>query len=160
MIAAMSACTHDAAPVLLKKFSLDSTEGVLTQSGVTFDPENSTDGNGSLRIDADRPVTVRIFEVGGLDIENSRLIYRAHMKTKDLAGQAYLEMWCAFPGRGEYFSRGLAAPLTGTVDWTTQGIPFFLKKDQRPEVVKLNVVVNGRGTVWIDDIELTKGPLN
>jgi hypothetical protein len=160
IVATLSGCKHDAAPISLKKIPIDGMEGVLTRTGVTFDLTNSTDGNGSLRIDADRPGTVRLFEVRGLDIENARLIYRAHIKTENLAGQAYLEMWCAFPGMGEYFSRGLHTPLTGTVDWTTQEIPFFLQKGQKPELVKLNVVVEGRGTVWIDDIEFIKAPLN
>jgi hypothetical protein len=46
-----------------------------------------------------------------------------------------------------------------TVDWTTQETPFFLQKGQKPEVIKLNVVINGQGTVWVDEIALLKGPL-
>ncbi|MCH8120599.1 MAG: hypothetical protein IIC00_12845 [Planctomycetes bacterium] len=68
-------------------------------------------------------------------------------------------MWCHFPGRGEYFSKGLMNPLTGTTDWTTEEIPFLLKKGQNPDNVKLNLVIDGKGTVWIDDIRLLKGPL-
>jgi hypothetical protein len=37
--------------------------------------------------------------------------------------------------------------------------PFFLKKGENPENVKLNLVVDGVGTVWIDDIQLIRGPL-
>jgi hypothetical protein len=46
--------------------------------------------------------------------------------------------------------------LSGTVDWTTQEIPFFLQQGQNPDTVKLNVVVEGEGTVWIDDVVLSK----
>jgi hypothetical protein len=74
-------------------------------------------------------------------------------------GQAYLEMWCRFPGKGEFFSRALQAPLSGTVEWSSQETPFFLKKGEDPDEIKLNLVVNGTGTVWIDDIRLIKGPL-
>ena len=77
-----------------------------------------------------------------------------------MIGTAYLEMWCVFPGSGEYFSRALQNPLSGTIDWTTMETPFFLQKGQKPELIKLNVVINGKGTVWVDDITLTKGPLN
>lgn len=155
----MAGCKNNVAPESLKKIVISDMEGVLTQSGVSFDSSNSSDGNGSLKIDATQPVTVRLYEVRDIDIENARLIFRAHLKTSNLSGQAYLEMWCVFPGLGEYFSRGLHAPLTGSVDWTTQEIPFFLQKGQKPELIKLNVVVNGQGTVWIDDIDLMKGPL-
>lgn len=68
--------------------------------------------------------------------------------------RAYLETWCAFPGRGEYFSRALHDPLTGSVDWVTQEAPFLLEADQRPSRVKFNLVIEGRGTVWLDDVTL------
>ena len=143
----------------IKEFPINSVDGVITRSDVTFDKGVSSDGNGSLRIDVSQPTTIRLFEVRDINIENARLIYRARVKTENVKGQAYLEMWCVFPGMGEYFSRSLQSPLSGTLDWTTQETPFFLQKGQKPELVKLNVVINGRGTVWVDDISLLKGPL-
>jgi len=144
----------------LKRFALDDTKGVITQSGLQIDRQISSDGNGSLRIEATEPTTIRLFETGDLNVENARLIYQARVRTASLKGQAYLEMWCHFSGRGEFFSRGLDQPLTGTTDWTTQQTPFFLKKGQNPDNIKLNLVINGKGTAWIDDIRLLKGPLN
>jgi len=73
-------------------------------------------------------------------------------------GQVYLEMWCHFAGRGEFFSRGLQTPLTGTTDWTSGETPFFFKKGENPDNIKLNLIIKGKGTVWIDDIRLLKGP--
>ncbi len=143
----------------LRHFPIDSMEGIITQSGVQIDKEISSDGNGSLRIIATEPTVVRLFEVGDIDIENARLIYQAKLRTDGVEGQVYLEMWCHFPGKGEFFSRGLQTPLTGTTDWTTEETPFFLKKGENPDNVKLNLVVNGKGTAWIDDIRLLKGPL-
>ncbi len=144
---------------LLKSFPLNGLEGIVTRSGVSFDKEISTDGGGSLRIIAREPMTVRLFEVEGLDIENARLIYRARLRTQNVEGQAYLEMWCRLPGRGEFFSRGIKSSLGGTTGWVTEETPFFLKKGQKPDLVKLNLVVKGRGTVWIDDVRLLKAPL-
>lgn len=143
----------------LRSFPLDSTEGVLTQSGVTIDRQISSDGNGSLRIETIETTTVRLFETGDIDIEDARLIYQARVRTENVEGQVYLEMWCHIAGVGDAFSRGLATPLTGTTEWTTEEIPFFLKKGENPDNVKLNLVINGKGTVWIDDIRLLKGPL-
>jgi len=145
--------------VELKKFPIDSLEGVITQSGVQFDKEISSDGNGSLKIIATEPTVVRLYELGGIDVENARLIYQAKVRTEGVEGQVYLEMWCHFPGKGEYFSRGLQTPLTGTTNWTTEETPFFLKKGENPDNVKLNLVINGKGTAWIDDIRVLKGPL-
>jgi len=145
--------------VELKRFPIDNLEGIMTQSGVQFDKEVSSDGNGSLKIIATEPTVVRLFELGDIDIENARLIYQAKVRTEGVEGQVFLEMWCHFPGKGEFFSRGLQTPLTGTANWTTEETPFFLKKGENPDNVKLNLVINGKGTAWIDDIRVLKGPL-
>jgi hypothetical protein len=65
-------------------------------------------------------------------------------------------MWCRFPGRGEFFSRALHAPISGTVEWTTQETPFLLEPGQNPDNIKLNIVLDGTGTVWIDDVVLAR----
>jgi hypothetical protein len=36
---------------------------------------------------------------------------------------------------------------------------FRFQKGQRPDKVTLNLAINGKGTVWIDDIVLSKEPL-
>src|SRR2546430_15074406 len=91
---AMSACTSrpaPASPVELKHFSLDSLEGVRATTGVSFDGQISSDGKGSLRIDASQPLTVPLFEVNDLSIENAALIYHASLQSQNLDGKAYLE---------------------------------------------------------------------
>jgi hypothetical protein len=143
----------------IARFPLDGLDGVLTRDAVELDLEVTSDGGGSLRIAADGPRVVRLFEVPDPDIEDARLIYRARLRSENLEGMAYLEMWCRFAGKGEFFSRGLHSPLSGTVDWTTHEIPFFLQVGENPDLVKLNLVVDGRGTVWVDDIVVSQGPL-
>ncbi|MBU2551909.1 MAG: hypothetical protein KKB20_26100 [Proteobacteria bacterium] len=143
----------------IRRFPLDQTMEVISRTDVAPDPAVSTDGKGSIRVTARAPRVVRLFEVQGLDVENARLIYQARLKTRDVQGTVFLEMWCRFPGLGEYFSRGLHDQLSGTNDWSSVETPFFLQKGQKPDRVKLNLVVNGRGTVWIDDVRLVTGPL-
>ncbi len=154
-----AACEKKIEPQTVKEYPLDNMEGVLTRTDLAADPAVSNDGKGSIRIDAAAPMTVRLYEARGIDVDNARLTYRAKLKTQNVEGKVFLEMWCVFPGRGEYFSRALETSVTGTTDWITQETPFFLKKGQTPELIRLNVVVNGKGTVWIDDAKLIKGPL-
>ena len=40
--------------------------------------------------------------------------YRAQMKTANVQVGTYLEMWCQFPGQGEFFSKGLHHAVKGT----------------------------------------------
>ena len=145
-------------PVPLKHFALDNTEGLRAAAGVSLDPLVSSDGKGSLRVDAAEPMTVPLFEVTDVSIEDAVLIYQASMQTEALNGQAYLEMWVRIPDKGEFFSRGLDRPLTGTMSWATVATPFFLEAGQKPDLIRLNLVVNGKGKVWIDDIHLMRQP--
>jgi hypothetical protein len=46
--------------------------------------------------------------------------------------------------------------LSGTTNWTRLEIPFFLKAGENPDNVKLNLVCEGTGTAWVDDIRLVK----
>jgi hypothetical protein len=143
----------------LKHFPVDSMEGVLTTSGVQFDKNVSSDGNGSLKVTTKQHTVVRLYEIKNIDIENARLIYQAKIRTEEVEGPVFLEMWCGFTGKGEYFSRDLQTPVTGTTIWVTESTPFFLQKGENPDYVKLNLIVGGKGTVWIDDIRLLRGPL-
>ncbi len=160
MVLSIAGCSKPAAEFTeLRYFPIDNMEGIMTQSNVQIDSQISSDGNGSLRITATAPATVQLFQAGDIDIENATVIYQARARTEDVQGKVYLEMWCSFPGLGEYFSRGLDSALSGTNDWTTIMTPFFLKKGENPDNVKLNLVIEGTGTVWIDDIKLLKSPL-
>jgi hypothetical protein len=64
--------------VELKRFPLDKMDGIITQSGVQIDRQITSDGNGSLRIEATQPTTIRLFETGDINIENARLIVTVH----------------------------------------------------------------------------------
>jgi hypothetical protein len=111
--------------------------------------------------------TYRLFEVPEPGVEECTVLYRAKLKTEGLTGKAYLEMWCRLPSRGEFFSKGLNQPVTGSNDWVSCEIPFHLKKGEKPDLIRLNlaVVATGfifkkavAGKVWIKDVELLKAP--
>lgn len=152
-------CSNKQIPTAeLVKFSADNLDGVIDQT-VNFDPSVSSDGNGSLKIAVSQPETVRLYETGDLDVEDCRLLYQAKIRTENLTGQAYLEMWCEFDTLGEYFGRDLASPVSRADDWSPEETLFMLQKGQNPNNVRLNLVIDGSGTVWIDDIRLLKASL-
>ncbi|MES9962729.1 MAG: hypothetical protein ABW116_04265 [Candidatus Sedimenticola sp. 20ELBAFRAG] len=159
-VALLGACSdrsdHTA---VLKQYPLDSLDSIGSIEGGRFDPDISSDGRGALHIKASTGTTVKLFETGDLDVENTQLIYQAKIRTEGVNGTVYLEMWCSFPGKGEFFSRALHGPLSGTNDWVSQATPFFLKQGENPDNVKLNLVIDGTGDVWIDDIKLLTAPL-
>ena len=111
-------------------------------------------------VDSKETQTIRLFEVQEPQAERCLLTYRAKLKTDSLSGRAFLEMWCRLPGRGEFFSKGLNQAAKGTTDWASYEIPFHLKKGQRPDLIKLNLVIEGRGKVWLREVQLLKTPLD
>ncbi len=130
-----------------------------TPADQTIARDNVTVNGESWKINIDGESSVKLFELPVVSgIENCMLTYRAQMKAENLSGKAYLEMWCRLPGRGEFFSKGLKNPLTGTTGWTEHEVPFYLKKGQQPDLLKLNVFGKGQGTVHIKDIKVLKTP--
>jgi hypothetical protein len=127
------------------------------------EPTLSTDGvvgdETGWQVAATGDRTVRLFEVADPGLERCRLTYRAALRCDGLDGRAYLEMWCRLPGQGEFFSKGIAQAVSGTTGWVACEVPFLLRKGQRPDLVKLNLAVEGAGRVWIRDVELLAAPL-
>ena len=155
-----AACSQNSAEtIMVKHYPIDSLKEIISKSGIVLDKQITSDGNGSVRITTDKPTTINLYETGDVNIENSQLIYQAKLRTEEVEGQVYIEMWCHFPGKGEFFSRALQSPLSGNTEWTLQETPFFLKKSENPDNIRINLVINGKGTVWIDDIRLVKKQL-
>ena len=143
----------------IASYPLDDVAGVIDVEAVELDGAITSDGAGSLRMDTTEPVVVRLFETGDVDVERVSLSYSAMIRTEALDGVAYLEMWCVFPDESEYFSRALQSPSSGDSDWGPQETPFLLQEGQNPSNVRLNLVVDGAGTVWIDDVKLLAVPI-
>ena len=139
----------------LKKLALDDASAIGLE--IQTDSNIKIEGKSSIKVTTLWPTTVCIGEVSGLDVENAKLIYKAAVKS-NLEGQAFLEMWAHIAGR-HYFSKGMNNPIRGKSDWRTLQTPFIFQKGQEPDKVTLNLVIEGIGTVWIDDITLLKEPL-
>lgn len=134
----------------LKRLNLDDASVIGTT--IQTDTQMKVEGKGAIKITTQWPTTICLGEVNALNVENAKLLYKARVKS-DLDGSAFLEMW-ADVGGGEYFSKGVNDIVSQKTDWKLIQTPFFFQKDQRPDKVTLNLVINGKGTVWIDDIVL------
>ncbi len=131
-------------------FSL--TDKPITQDGVSVQKDG-------WRIETKENRTVRLFEIANPNIEDCQVSYRAKLKCEELKGKAYLEMLCHFPDQGDFFSKDFDHALSGRIDWSSYETEFYLRKGERPDCIKLNVVIEGKGTVWIKDVSLQKAPL-
>mgnify|MGYP001809645654 FL=1 len=112
-----------------------------------------------IRVVAQEPVTIRLYEVDALGSDSCLLTFRAKVRTELTEGRAFLEMWCRLAGKGEFFSKGFDHALVGHTDFATCDCPFLLRAGQKAELLKLNLVVEGRGAVQLKDLEILKAPL-
>jgi len=140
----------------LRRIALDDASSLGTT--ISTDPTVKQEGNGSIKISTVWPTTICLGEVKQLNVENARIVFQAKVKSEKLEGTAFLEMWCHV-GSSQYFSKGMNSLVTGTMDWKTLQTPFFFQPGQSAQKATLNIVINGKGTVWIDDVHLFKEPL-
>jgi hypothetical protein len=138
----------------LKKLTLDDASVIGTT--IQTDTQVKAEGKGSIKITTQWPTTICLGEVARVDVENAKLVYKAKVKS-DLDGTAFFDMWAHVSG-GQYFSRGKNDVVGQKTDWKIIQTPFLFQKGQRPDKVTLNLIINGKGTVWIDDIVLAKEP--
>ena len=69
-------------------------------------------------------------------------------------------MWVRIPRKGKYFARGLDGKVRGTNDWTLVEIPFYLETgQQQADMLSLNLILDGPGTVRLRDIEVLSTPI-
>jgi hypothetical protein len=144
---------------LIRAYPADDLAGVVATDLASFDPEVSRDGKGSVRFDVREPTTVTVYEIRSIELPDegrAHLAYRASLRTEELEGIVYLELVARFPKYGERMFQARQRPLGGTSAWERQEALLFLQSGYIPDSVQLNLVVEGRGTVWIDDVSLAR----
>ncbi len=133
---------------------------MFSTSDVTISKDSITLDGDAWRVTGNtESQTIHLFEVEEPGVEQCMLTYRAQLKSEDVEAKAYLEMWCRLPGGGEFFSKGFHNAVKGTNDWASYEIPFYLKRGQKPDLVKLCLTIEGTGTVWIREVRLLQTQL-
>lgn len=113
----------------------------------------------AVRIQTDGPSNLNLtnLDLSGKNLENTRFVFTASAKSKDLTEKAYLELWLHF-GEKAYFGRGLKTGISGTSDWKEISTHFVTKAGQIPDKIVANIVFEDKGTVWLKDINLRPVP--
>ena len=125
---------------------------------ISADSSVKAEGSASIQITNVWPTVIGLGEIDGLDLDDATLVYQAKVRSQDLHGTAFLEMWVHFPESGPYFTRNLDDTVSRTSDWKTMGTSFVLQPGQNPDKVTLNLAINGSGTIWVDDVRLLRRP--
>ena len=135
-------------------------EGKLSEENIAVSGEN-------LKIENHKsePTTVTAFVIEAPGITGSRYSVKGTVRYEGVEEKSYLEMLNVFPDGGEYFSRtldrtGPLGSLEGNSDWRPFVLPFFLNQaTEGPVKLTVNVVLGGKGTVWLGPLRLVQyGP--
>ena len=138
---------------------LDSLSEILeTGEGLAIDPQESTDGGGSLCIEAKEPRIVRLLEVPVQELPGREIVCAIRMKSLVLRGFAFPEIWVRVPGRDEFTARGTETAIQRSADWQDVIAVLTLPEGAQPDRIRVNLAVEGRGRVWADDVRVTVGP--
>jgi hypothetical protein len=115
-----------------------------------------------LHATASGPTSLHVVTIDHPPIAGPRFAVAGQVRYQGVEGQGYLEMWTVLPDGQRFFSRTLAAQgplaaLRGESNWRRFELPFDLSgASQAPSRLEINLVLTGRGTVWLGPIHLAQ----
>jgi hypothetical protein len=124
------------------------------------EPEHGASGYGLKVVNNEsRPVTVTVLTIDQPAVKGPRYSLSGEVRYENVDGAGYLELWNHFPDGGQFFSRTLAdqgpmMKLGGSSGWRPFVLPFDATGAPPPTRLVLNVVLPGRGTVYLGPLEL------
>ncbi len=113
-----------------------------------------------LRATGSRAMSVHLVAIDHPPVAGPGYVVAGQVRYEGVEGQGYLEMWTVFPDGQRFFSRTLAprgplAALHGESSWRRFELPFDLSgASQAPSRLEINLVLPGRGTVWLGPIQV------
>src|SRR2546426_2691950 len=127
--------------------------------GVTL-PGEGTGGAAVLQLRSTGPMSFHLVTIERPPVTGPAYAVTGQVRYQGVEGQGYLEMWTVFPDGERFFSRTLAAQgplaaLHGESNWRRFELPFDLSgASQAPSRLEINLVLPGRGTVWLGPIQV------
>ncbi len=145
--------------VELRRFPTDSLDSLEGRKGVELDKSATVDGNGSIAVRASGSGVYELIDAGDVDLEQAQIVFQAKMKTRKVKGAVFLEIACEIPELGQSSIQGRQYSLSGSSHWLDVEVRYPLRKGENPRNVKLNLVFQGSGKAWVDDVRLYREDL-
>jgi len=112
------------------------------------------------------PATITILTIENPQITAPIYALEGLVRYQGVEGNGYLELWNHFPGGARYYTRTAAKSgpmqyLSGSSKWRRFVLPFYQPNGgEHPRMLELNIVLPGRGTVWIGPLRLMQYAAN
>jgi hypothetical protein len=148
--------------VAAQDLTIDWSRTVLT-AGVVL-PGQGPGGTAALelRAAATGPTSLHVVTIDHPPIARPRYAVSGEVRYQGVEEQGYLEMWTVFPDGQRFFSRTLGArgpqaALHDDSNWRPFELPFDMSgASQAPSRLEINLVLPGRGTVWLGPMQLRR----
>lgn len=111
-----------------------------------------------------QPRTFKLFILPQPGITSPSYAINGKLKYEGVEGTGYLEMLNHFPDGKVYFTKTLSVfgemrSIQGSSDWRAYSLPFYVRDESgwladRPVKLEMNLVLPGKGTVYIRSIQL------
>jgi len=151
-----------AAPAAARDFKWEELQKQGRVSAGTVLPPESGSPTHRLKIENSKPSpsSVTVLTIDQPQIAGPRYRVSGQVRYDNVEGTGYLELWNYFPGGGQYFSRTMAEQgpmmkLHGTSAWRSFVLPFDATGAPAPTRLVVNVVLQGRGTVYLGPLEFS-----
>src|SRR5438876_6561461 len=145
-------------PVAAQELTIDWSRTPVT-GGMTL-PGEGTGGAAVLQLRSTGPMSFHLVTIERPPVTGPAYAVAGQVRYQGVEGQGYMEMWTVFPDGQRFFSRTVAlqgplAALHGDSPWRPFQLPFNLSGgSQLPSRLEINLVLPGRGTVWLGPIHL------
>ena len=153
-----------AVPALAQELTWDALQKEQRVAAGTVLPPEPGSSFHRLRIDGTGQATaVTVLTIEQPPVQGPRYAITGQVRYDAVEGTGYLELWNYFPGGGQYFSRTLgdAGPmmkLQGSSGWRSFALPFDATGAPPPTRLVVNVVLPGRGAVYLGPLQFVASP--
>ncbi len=163
LLTIMLLATHAAAEEPLRDFHWPKLQQAGSLISGTIVPPGGQTKFDSLLVENPQaiPTAITVLVVADPKITKPRYAIRGQVRYEAVEGKGYLEMLNHFPGGGPHFSKTLAGSgpmqsLEGSSDWRPFVLPFLIGSPERPQKLVVNVVLPGKGKVWLGPLSLVQ----
>jgi hypothetical protein len=117
-----------------------------------------------VQVDGDaKQTTTPIIAVLKPSMPSHRYVLKGRVKFEGVEGHAYLELLSVFAEKKVYYTRTLAesgvlGKFVGTSDWREVELPFASDPGLLPEQINVNVVLSGKGTIYVAPLTVAALP--
>jgi hypothetical protein len=165
LLAALSLAVAPAAAAATQSFKWEDLQkqGRIAAGRVVPAEAGSPERSLEVRNANPTPLTASVLTIETPPIGGSRYRITGRVRYDNVEGVGYLEMWNYFPGGGQYFTRTLAEQgpmmkVQGSSGWRPFVLPFDATGAPHPTRLVVNVVLPGKGTVYLGSLELSDDP--